>query len=135
MKAVDVAVIGAGPFGLSAAASLPQHDVLVFGQPMQTWSTTMPKDMLLRSAWSETSLAAPGDAGSIVEWAKREGIDREGPIPLSVFLAYAEWFRHRFVKELEAGRRRTHRTRGRPLRNSDTAGDLPTPERSSSQSE
>jgi cation diffusion facilitator CzcD-associated flavoprotein CzcO len=101
VKAVDVAVVGAGPFGLSAAASLPQHDVLVFGQPMQTWSTTMPKDMLLRSAWSETSLAAPGDEGSIVEWARREGIDREGPIPLSVFLAYAEWFRHRFVKELE----------------------------------
>lgn len=101
MKAVDVAVVGAGPFGLSAAASLPQHDVLVFGEPMQTWSTTMPSDMLLRSAWSETSLAAPGDAGSIVEWAKREGIDRQGPIPLSVFLAYAEWFRQTFVKELD----------------------------------
>ena len=101
MKAVDVAVVGAGPFGFSAAASLPQHDVLVFGQPMQTWSTTMPSDMLLRSAWSETSLAAPADAGSIVEWAKREGIDRQGPIPLSVFLAYSEWFRQTFVKELD----------------------------------
>ena len=101
MKAVDVAVVGAGPFGFSAAASLPQHDVLVFGQPMQTWSTTMPGDMLLRSAWSETSLAAPADAGSIVEWAKREGIDRQGPIPLSVFLAYSEWFRQTFVKELD----------------------------------
>jgi hypothetical protein len=101
LKAVDVAVIGAGPFGLSTAASLPHRDVLVFGQPMQTWATTMPKDMLLRSAWSETSLAAPDDAGSIEDWARREGIDREGPIPLSIFLAYAEWFRQKFVKALD----------------------------------
>ena len=97
---MDVAVVGAGPFGLSTAASLRHVDVLVFGRPMQTWATTMPRDMLLRSAWSETSMAAPDDAGSIVEWARREGIDREGPIPLRVFLAYAEWFRERFVSAL-----------------------------------
>ena len=63
MSELDVAVVGAGPFGLSVAACLPDLAVRVFGQPMKTWSTTMPPDMLLRSAWSETSLAAPADAG------------------------------------------------------------------------
>jgi FAD-dependent urate hydroxylase len=101
VKTIDVAVVGAGPFGLSAAASLPGHDVVVFGSPMQTWATTMPRDMLLRSAWSETSLAAPGHAGSIIPWADREGVDRNGPIPLTVFLAYADWFREEFVKQLD----------------------------------
>jgi FAD-dependent urate hydroxylase len=101
VKEIDVAVVGAGPFGLSAAASLPGRDVVVFGRPMQTWATTMPRDMLLRSAWDETSLAAPGDAGSIITWAEREGIDRNGPIPLTVFLAYADWFREEFVQQLD----------------------------------
>jgi hypothetical protein len=96
---LDVAVVGAGPFGLSVAACLPNHAVRVFGEPMKTWATTMPSDMLLRSAWAETSLAAPGDAGSIVEWAKREGVPTMGSIPLRVFLAYADWFRERFVRD------------------------------------
>jgi FAD-dependent urate hydroxylase len=99
---LDVAVVGAGPFGLSIAACLPQRAVRVFGYPMKTWATTMPPDMLLRSAWSETSLAAPRDAGSIVEWARREDVERAGPIPLQVFLAYADWFRQRFVRDLDA---------------------------------
>src|SRR5207247_168141 len=96
---LDVAVIGAGPFGFSIAAHLPNASVRVYGRPMETWRTTMPKDMLLRSAWDETSLSAPGDRGSIVDWARREGIDRTGPIPLSTFLAYADWFRGRFVRD------------------------------------
>jgi len=99
---LDVAVVGAGPFGLSVAACLQDLAVRGFGQPMKTWSTTMPPDMLLRSAWSETSLAAPADAGPIVDWAGREGISMVGSIPLQTFLRYAGWFRHTFVPELEA---------------------------------
>ena len=82
MRRLDVAVVGAGPFGLSIAAHLPDRSIRVFGEPMKTWKTTMPEDMLLRSAWDETSLSAPGDAGSIVAWAERAGIERTGPIPL-----------------------------------------------------
>jgi cation diffusion facilitator CzcD-associated flavoprotein CzcO len=98
---LDVAVVGAGPFGLSVAACLPRRKVRVFGEPMKTWATTMPSDMLLRSAWSETSLAAPGGAGSILDWAAGEAISTMGPIPLQTFLAYAEWFRARYVPDLD----------------------------------
>lgn len=101
MSDLDVAVVGAGPFGLSVAACLPDLAVRVFGQPMKTWATTMPPDMLLRSAWSETSLAAPSDAGSIVNWAKREDVSMVGSIPLQTFLRYADWFRRAFVPDLE----------------------------------
>jgi cation diffusion facilitator CzcD-associated flavoprotein CzcO len=99
---LDVAVVGAGPFGLSVAACLPGRKVRVFGEPMKTWATTMPRDMVLRSAWAETSLAAPRDEGSILGWAKREGVSTLGPIPLETFLAYADWFRERFVPEVDA---------------------------------
>ena len=55
----------------------------------------MPPDMLLRSAWEETSLSAPGGAGTIDEWAD----ERCEPIQLAVFLRYADWFRERFVAD------------------------------------
>ena len=53
----EIAVIGAGPFGLSVAAHLGAR-ARVFGAPMETWRTRMPPEMLLRSAWEETSLSA-----------------------------------------------------------------------------
>jgi lysine/ornithine N-monooxygenase len=96
---LDVAVVGAGPFGLSVAAHLTHRRVRVFGEPMQTWRTRMPPDMRLRSDWEETSLSAPGDRGSIDVWARAAGEPREEPIPLPKFLRYAEWFRQTFVRE------------------------------------
>ena len=96
---LDLAVIGAGPFGLSVAAHLPHRAVRVFGEPMQTWRTRMPPDMLLRSDWEETSLSAPDDRGSIGIWSRATGEPRVEPIPLQTFLRYADWFRRTFVRE------------------------------------
>ena len=48
---LEVAIIGAGPYGLSIAAHL-RHlgvDFRVFGKPMETWRKHMPKGMLLKS--------------------------------------------------------------------------------------
>jgi lysine/ornithine N-monooxygenase len=96
---LDVAVVGAGPFGLSVAAHLGDRRVRVFGEPMQTWRTRMPPDMRLRSDWDETSLSAPGDRGSIDVWSRAVGEPRKEPIPLATFLRYANWFRDTFVPE------------------------------------
>jgi len=98
---VDVAVVGAGPFGLSVAAHLADRPVRVFGEPMQTWRTRMPPDMRLRSDWEETSLSAPADRGSIDVWAEAVGEPREEPIPLQKFLRYSDWFRSTFVPEVD----------------------------------
>ncbi len=96
---IDVAVVGAGPFGLSVAAHVAHRRVRVFGEPMQTWRTRMPPDMRLRSDWNETSLSAPSDRGSIDVWSRAVGEQREEPIPLPKFLRYADWFRRTFVPE------------------------------------
>jgi FAD-dependent urate hydroxylase len=96
---LDVAVIGAGPFGLSVAAHLAHRTVRTFGEPMQTWRSRMPPDMLLRSAWGETSLSDPGARGTIDGWAAESGERREEPIPLEKFLRYSDWFRRKFVPE------------------------------------
>jgi thioredoxin reductase len=96
---LDIAVIGAGPYGLSVAAHLIGRNVRTFGAPMETWRTRMPPYMFLRSDWQETSLSAPGNLGSIDRWARVSGEEREEPIPLQKFLRYAEWFRRTFVPE------------------------------------
>jgi lysine/ornithine N-monooxygenase len=96
---LDVAVVGAGPFGLSVAAHLAHRRVRAFGRPMETWRTRMPPDMRLRSDWDETNLSAPGDRGSIDAWAQAVGEPREEPIPLQKFLRYADWFRETLVPE------------------------------------
>ena len=67
-KCADVAIIEAGPYGLSAAAHLrgikgPQ--TRVFGQPMSFWSENMPVGMYLRSPWSATHIADPDGSLSL----------------------------------------------------------------------
>jgi FAD-dependent urate hydroxylase len=59
----------------------------------------MPPDMRLRSDWEETSLSAPGDRGSIQAWSDAASEPRQEPIPLPMFLRYADWFRTTFVRE------------------------------------
>lgn len=96
---LDVAVIGAGPFGLSIAAHLQDRAVRLFGQEMETWRERMPRGMQMRSAWEETSLSAPGGAGTIDAWTEAVGEERREPIALDVFLRYAAWFGERFVAD------------------------------------
>ena len=59
----------------------------------------MPSGMLLRSAWEETSLSAPGGAGTIDDWVRATGGPRAEPIPLELFLRYAAWFGDQFVPD------------------------------------
>jgi cation diffusion facilitator CzcD-associated flavoprotein CzcO len=99
---VDVAIVGAGPYGLSVAAHLRDRcRVRTFGLPMHTWRTRMPADMRLRSDWSETSFSAPGARGRLDEWTAATGEPREEPIPLQKFLRYADWFGETFVGDVD----------------------------------
>lgn len=96
---LDVAIVGAGPFGQSIAAHLRERRTRVFGAPMETWRTRMAPDMLLRSPWHGTSLSAPGGEGSLDEWARAVGEERAAPLPLQTFLRYSDWFRERWVPD------------------------------------
>ena len=65
MHKCDVAIIGAGPYGLSAAAHLRRLnglDLRVFGEPMSFWEQNMPLGMLLRSNWTATQIAGPDNS-------------------------------------------------------------------------
>jgi FAD-dependent urate hydroxylase len=101
---IDTAIIGAGPFGFSVAAHVSRSgSARVYGEPMRTWRTLMPPDMLLRSDWEHTNLSAPGGAGTLEAWARSGDGERVEPLPLQHFLRYADWFRRSFVPESDTG--------------------------------
>src|SRR3954453_7068717 len=58
----DVAIVGAGPYGLSIASHLHRRGgpaVRVFGDPMSFWRDRMPSGMLLRSPYVASNIADP----------------------------------------------------------------------------
>jgi cation diffusion facilitator CzcD-associated flavoprotein CzcO len=63
----DIAIIGAGPHGLSLAAHLRARnaDHRIVGAPMQFWLRHMPKGMLLKSEGFASTLYDPGGAFSL----------------------------------------------------------------------
>ncbi|MET7731284.1 FAD-dependent oxidoreductase [Streptomyces sp. NPDC005402] len=102
-----VAVIGAGPFGLSTAAHLRARGipVRVFGDPMVSWRDHMPAGMLLKSTPAASSLDAPQRGHTLVDYCDAAGIPRlvtdEDIVPVETFIAYGQWFQQKLVPELE----------------------------------
>ena len=93
----DVAVIGAGPYGLATAAHLQAAGVetLVFGEPMSFWRRHMPEAMLLRSSPNASSIADPRSCLTLTRYCETHARTAPNPLPLDDFLAYADWFRER----------------------------------------
>ncbi|WP_328781023.1 NAD(P)-binding domain-containing protein [Streptomyces canus] len=102
-----VAVIGAGPFGLSTAAHLRARGipVRVFGDPMVSWRDHMPAGMLLKSTPAASNLDAPQPGHTLVDYCDAAGIPRlvtdEDIVPVETFIAYGQWFQQKLVPELE----------------------------------
>lgn len=105
---LDIAIVGAGPYGLSIAAHLGRLGVnyAIFGRPMDTWLSHVPKGMLLKSDGFASSLSAPEEMGSadndntLRSYCRRNGIpydDLNIPVALQTFVDYAQDFQQRLV--------------------------------------
>lgn len=105
-KIVDVAIIGAGPYGLSVAAHLAAlgTEFRIFGSPMHTWRTSMPTGMVLKSEGNGSDLYDPKGELPLSRFCADRGLpykDVGFPIPLSTFIEYGIAFQKRFVPMLE----------------------------------
>ena len=102
----EVAIIGAGPYGLSLAAQLAARGVSfrIFGRALDTWRNHMPKDMLLKSEGFGSCLSHPSKDSTLKAYCAARSIpyaDTALPISLDLFLEYAGWFRETYVPTLE----------------------------------
>jgi FAD-dependent urate hydroxylase len=97
VETCDVAVVGAGPFGLSVAAHLRGIrglETRVFGEPMSFWDRHMPSQMRLRSRWTANHLSDPARRLSLDAFgALPENRDLQDPLPVAEFIKYGHWFR------------------------------------------
>jgi FAD-dependent urate hydroxylase len=102
-NAYEVAVIGAGPYGLSIAAHLAQAGVSnrVFGQPMSFWRDHMPKGMRLRSPWRATHISDRNGAFSLDAFAIEHNTVIGEPLSLERFIAYGTWFQRRVLPDVD----------------------------------
>jgi cation diffusion facilitator CzcD-associated flavoprotein CzcO len=112
MDTCDVAVLGAGPYGLSVATHLRQSkfmDLRVLGEPMSFWERHMPAGMLLRSPRVASNIADPGRCFTLDTYEKGNGNrfivkvpptvtenfiarDMAKNVPLQDFIEYGHWF-------------------------------------------
>jgi thioredoxin reductase len=102
----DVAIIGAGPYGLSLAAHLNarQISVRIFGKPMGLWLDHMPKGMHLKSDGFASNLYDPDRIYPLKQFCSERGLsydDTSIPVPLETFTNYGLAFQRRFVPNLQ----------------------------------
>jgi thioredoxin reductase len=105
-KVTDVAIIGAGPYGLSLAAHLRSlgRETRVFGDPMKLWRKHMPKGMHLKSEGFASSLYDPGATFTLAHFCAENSIayaDIGLPVALDTFSRYGMAFQSRFVPDVE----------------------------------
>jgi hypothetical protein len=99
----SVAIIGAGPYGLSAAAYLRAAgvEVRVFGHPMAFWDTHMPAGMHLRSNWAASHIADPTRTLTLDAFCQQSEKHISKPIPLERFVDYGRWYQRRAIPALD----------------------------------
>jgi hypothetical protein len=99
----EVAVIGAGPYGLSVAAHLRHAGISarVFGEPMSFWREHMPKGMRIRSPERATDLSSPDGGHSFKAYMAMQQSRAEWPIPLECFVGYGEWFQRQLIPDVD----------------------------------
>lgn len=102
----DVAIVGAGPYGLSLAAHLAAAGVSYrqFGVPMNLWRTAMPRGMYLKSQGFASNLSDPKETATLEAFCSATGrtYGHYGvPVALDTFVEYGRWFQEQLSLPVE----------------------------------
>ncbi|MGY3238670.1 cation diffusion facilitator CzcD-associated flavoprotein CzcO [Bradyrhizobium sp. USDA 4448] len=101
MSRVAVAIIGAGPYGLSLAAHLSERKIenRIFGQPMRFWSDIAQAggERYLKSFCFGTNLSTPRPGYSFADYNEPRGLETFEPCSIANFTEYGRWFQEHNV--------------------------------------
>src|ERR1700733_5974627 len=105
-EAVDVAIVGAGPYGLSVAAHLRAAGLSCrqFGMPMRLWREAMPRGMFLKSQGFASNLSDPEGSHTLEAFCQKTGHPYASyglPVSLDTFISYGQWFADELGPSLE----------------------------------
>jgi FAD-dependent urate hydroxylase len=96
-----VAIIGAGPYGLSLAAHFSALNIKhrIFGRPMQFWSqiADAADRRYLKSYCFGTNISAPTPGSSFADYNQPRGLETFEPCSMANFAAYGLWFQEKNV--------------------------------------
>jgi thioredoxin reductase len=105
MTRIPVAIVGAGPYGLSVAAHLAARkiDCRIFGQPMLFWSDIAAAGdrRFLKSYCFGTNLSTPEAGFAFADYNGPRGLETFEPCSMGNFAAYGRWFQERKVPSVE----------------------------------
>ena len=99
-----MAILGAGPYGLAAAAHLHAANglsICVLGKPMSFWEQQMPKGMLLRSPYVASNIADPERALTLDGFQAGTHQHLTPPVGLDRFVEYGRWFQQQAFPRLD----------------------------------
>ena len=101
-----VAIVGAGPYGLAAAAHLRAAGIetRVFGEPMEFWERHMPRGMFLRSSPVASQIGDPDGGLTLRRYYQVRGIPASRPLPVDHFIGYGHWFQQQVAADLDRRR-------------------------------
>jgi thioredoxin reductase len=106
LNKVAVAIIGAGPYGLSLAAHLAARNVAnrIFGRPMLFWSriAAAGTGRYLKSFCFGTDLSTPNPGFSFADYSRPRGLETIEPCSIGDFAAYGRWFQQANVPWVES---------------------------------
>jgi FAD-dependent urate hydroxylase len=89
----EVAIVGAGPHGISVAAHCRQAglDFRMFGKTMDSWQHHMPAGMCLKSSISASNIGEPISRYSLPSYQAQTGRVLSNPLPVEDFIEYGKW--------------------------------------------
>ena len=103
---IETAIVGTGPYGLSIAAHFRRLGISyrIFGRPMDSWISHMPKGMFLKSDGFASNIYDPAARFTLKQFCEEHRIpyaDLGSPVKLETFSSYGLAFRERMVPDLE----------------------------------